>query len=189
MKGDISDESDIDQVNLVLQGDVTQDHFSRVSVADLDNNGNMEIVVSTSKLGTGGDGYLFATERNEILWWVDVDEKWTFTLGYPIEAQPSLGNVDSNKRKEVVFGLTNGTLFVLNISADGRDVSVKWTYTVDEKYSPTYGDNIRGELGYTAIADIDFDGKNEIIFADSQPGIPDWDADLYVLEKLKGDAL
>ncbi|NQV09366.1 S8 family serine peptidase [Candidatus Woesearchaeota archaeon] len=75
LKGDIADESDVDKTNLVLQGDVTQDHFARVSVADLDNNGNMEIVVSTSKVGAGGDGYVFATERNEILWWVDVDEK------------------------------------------------------------------------------------------------------------------
>ncbi|NQV09021.1 VCBS repeat-containing protein, partial [Candidatus Woesearchaeota archaeon] len=147
---------------------------------DLDNNGKMEIVVSVSKIARAADGYLVATERQKILWWIDVDEKWSYTVGYPIGAQPSLGNIDSNKRKEIVFGLTNGTFYALNVSEDGKDVSLKWTYTVDEKYSAIYEDNVRGELGYTAIADIDLDGKNEIIFADSQAGLPDWDAELYV---------
>ncbi|NQV09368.1 hypothetical protein HQ529_05960, partial [Candidatus Woesearchaeota archaeon] len=43
-----------------------------------DNNGKMEIVVSVSKIARAADGYLVATERQKILWWIDVDEKWTF---------------------------------------------------------------------------------------------------------------
>ncbi len=46
LKGDMTKESQVEKINLVLQGDVTSDSIARPSIADIDGNGNMETVIT-----------------------------------------------------------------------------------------------------------------------------------------------
>ena len=125
------------------------------------------------------DGGIVGVEKNKDMKTV---EKWS-KMGFRVAAAPSLGNIDGDNEKdlEVTVGLMNGTLIV--IDPDGsKDPPIKWTYTVDEKPSAVNGEDIRGHLGFTAISDIDHDGKAEIIFTDYRAGLYDWNGTLYVLE-------
>jgi len=63
LKGDMTSVSRVNQLNLVLDSNVGQDHISRASVADIDNDGRQDVVIASSKIGGGmHDGDLFDSE-------------------------------------------------------------------------------------------------------------------------------
>lgn len=178
LKGDMSKESQVEKINLILHADVTSDSVARPSIADIDGNGNMETVVATAR--NQNEGYIYAIETKKTMLTpitkkLKTELRWSKNIGKNILVTPTLSNIDSDSQKEVVFGLDNGTLYAIDVSSSGDSASVKWTYTVSEK-----GGYI-GELGNTAVADIDNDGINEIIVMDGMPGLPSWAGELYVL--------
>jgi len=101
---------------------------------------------------------------------------------YEVEAPPSLGNIDSDKQREVVFGLDNGTLMALDVASGGSSASFKWSFLVPFRHSDLASGDFRGDLAFTALDDVDLDGKNEILFLEGEGTLPDWPGNLYVLE-------
>ncbi len=188
IRGDMDKLKNVEELAFVIEGGVTQDLVSRISVADLDADpkGLQEVVVAASKTGSN-EGRIYDVEYdNEDL---TAEIKWVFETGEPIRAPPSLGNIDgeSDRRKEVVFGKSTGYITALDISSSGS-ASQKWTFPVPEKFSPKFSANKRGEVGFTAIEDVNSDGKKEIVFTDLLITDPDWPGDVYVLQDNGGSA-
>ena len=102
-------------------------------------------------------------------------QKWSINVGKNILVTPTVANIDGDDTREVVFGLDNGTLIAVDVAASGDAAVVKWTYTVSEK------EGLTGELGNTAVADIDNDGVNEIIVLDGRVSTPGWSGEVYIL--------
>lgn len=44
LKGDMTSATNVQRLNLVLEGNVNQDHISRASISDLDNDGDQDII-------------------------------------------------------------------------------------------------------------------------------------------------
>ncbi len=178
VRGDMAKATDVDKIDLVLQGNVVDDVVSRASAADIDGDLYQDIVVESAADVTGLDATLFAVEFKK----GKSDQVWNYFVGRNIDAPPTIANIDADVTKEVVFGLSNGTLTALNIASNGRSASHKWSYTVPAKYSQQLGTTKRGELAYTAVEDVDLDGKKEILFVDGIVNLPDWPGDVYMLE-------
>src|SRR3989344_5965115 len=84
-------------------------------------------------------------------------QKWSINVGKNILVTPTVANIDGDDTREVVFGLDNGTLIAVDVAASGDAAVVKWTYTVSEK------EGLTGELGNTAVADIDNDFEEIVV--------------------------
>ena len=196
LKGDIPSSESIDPKNLVLEKDLATDHFARPSIGDIDNDGTMDIVISASF--NSSTGHVYAAEHEvpfesvnkklkEIfgfdLFKTKLEQRWDLNIGEPVRGTPSIGNIDSDSTKEVVFGLVSGKVKALDIN--GGTASEKWSYSVPAKESGI--GTFAGETRYTAIDDIDLDGTNEVIFTDYLQGSPEkWPGDVYVLNGATG---
>ncbi len=161
-------------INLVLGTRGTTAALARPSIANLDNDNYQDVVVGYL-VDDEDDGWISAVGKN---WWGNTKEKWKKNIGYKVLANPSIGNLDDDKELEVIVGLYNGTLIL--IDPDGSKDPYMTGYTVDKKYSAIGGSDVRGRLGFTAIANLDNEGRNEIIFADNSYNY-DWNGTLYVL--------
>jgi len=112
---------------------------SSAALADLDNDGNLEVVVGN------GDKKVYAIHAE------NGTELWNYTTGDFIESSPSIGDVDNDGKPEVIIGCLDTKLYVLN----GEDGSEYWNFTTASnivKQSPVLGD-------------VDNDGILEIIIA------------------------
>lgn len=182
LKGDMRTASRVNQLNLVLDSNVGQDHISRASVMDVDNDGRQDVVIASSKIGGGiHDGDLFDSELTWTWRGYQMRKKWYFNVTYEVEAPPSLGNIDSDKQREVVFGLDNGTLIAVDVSSGGDSASFKWSFTVPQRYSAAAQGYFHGDLAFTALDDVDNDGATEILFVEGEGTLPDFPGNLYVL--------
>ena len=94
-------------------------------------------------------------------------QKWPiYTInGGAIYFPATLANIDSDSRKEIITGTRNGTVYAYDVSASGT-ISQKWAYYLEPRFSAVSGDNRLHFNGGTAVADLDLDGNNEVIFAD-----------------------
>ena len=180
LKGDMTSKTRVNKLNLVLEGNVSQGHIARASVMDIDNDGKQDVVIASSKLNNADDGIIFNSELSLTLLGYQMKKKWQFPVGDEVEAPPSLGNIDSDKPREVVFGIENGTLMALDVN--NNVASMKWAFTVPLRYSVLLGGSIRGDLAFTALEDVDLDGKNEILFLEGEGTLPDWPGNIYILE-------
>lgn len=191
LKGDMVIVNRIDKLNLVLDSNVVQDHIARASVADIDidSNKDQDVIIASSKLGSGThDGVIFDSELRRIKYThfggnvsirLGIRKKWQYDVGYEVEAPPSLGNIDADKQREIVFGLDNGTLIALDPS--GSSASFKWSFTVPRRYSPAAQGYFHGDLAFTALEDIDNDGTTEILFVEGEGTLPDFPGNIYIL--------
>lgn len=176
LRGDMESLGDVDKISWTMMTNVTSDHFSRPSIANLDDNDMPEIIVTTSKVASGA-GSVYAVEYGGS----SFVEKWNRDIGNPVQGTPAARNLDSDSQLEISFGLKNGTLFIL----DGLDGSTEWTYESTEREDPETSTDWSGELRYVDMADIDFDGNMDVIFAEQAPSInfDQWPAKLYVFDK------
>jgi hypothetical protein len=180
VKGDIINPSQVNKLNLVLEGNVNTDHISRSSIADIDLDGKQDIIVASSKLGGGThDGIIFNSERSTFIPNYLI-KKWQIDVGYEVEAPPSLGDIDDNDDLEAVFGFDNGTFIALDTTSSSA--SIKWDYTVPLRFSALAAGNFRGDLAFSAIEDLDNSGKSEIVFLEGIGTLPDWPGNVYVLQ-------
>ncbi len=91
---------------------------------------------------------------------------------------PTLADVDSDGKKEIITGTRNGTVYVYDY--DGGTPTIKWVY-----YLETRSDGANQVLqfnGGSAVADVDLDGDMEVIIADLEDNDPDWPGKVYVLD-------
>jgi len=175
LKGDLGSTNTKNDLDYVLQS-TSQTDLARPSIADIDNDGNMDVVITSSS--STSNSYVFVVEKDKQTWYnrnPRTYQRWKVPIAEVIKVPPTLADTDNDNMLEAVFGLENGTLFMLDNN------QVKWTFTVDTKYSSIISDYIIGNLGYVAVSDIDNDGKKEIIFTDGQSSLYDWPGHLYIL--------
>ncbi|MFH1404347.1 MAG: PQQ-binding-like beta-propeller repeat protein [Candidatus Altiarchaeota archaeon] len=81
--------------------------------ADLDGDGNLEVVVGSS------DGIVYALgPRGDVL--------WEYSVKSPIYSTPTVMDVNGDNNPEVLFGSDNGRIYVLNSSG-----SLLWSYKTE----------------------------------------------------------
>ncbi len=180
LKGDVFSTNTTNDIDFVIVGNVTTDTQARPSIADVDQNDKPDVVVSVST-NLVDTGIVYAVERSG---YSGTQNKWKYNASSPVEEAPTIADTNNQGRKEVVFGLDNGLLYVLKIvgSTSNENAQLKWRYNVSPKSSVLYGGSIQGNLGFTLVANIDNDPKKEIIFTDGQSSLYDWPGTLYVLE-------
>lgn len=122
-------------------------HGSVPMAGDIDSDGEMEVVWSSSK------GILYALDENGQI-------EWTFEAAGSLYAPPALGDLDGDGIMEVVSGgyyLGDGdaNLYALN----GEDGSLLWTFS-------TMGEGSSFEKGFEAspsLYDVNDDGKLDVL--------------------------
>src|SRR3989338_8604093 len=192
LKGDLTSASKVkNQINLALDAVESTEQVVKPTVADLDNNGFMDSVVLVHKTTFNTYTKMYGVENQKIKlpysnrpYYRD-RQKWGAEQidGGAIWFPASLGNIDSDSRKEIVTGTRNGTVYAYDVASNGK-VSKKWAYYLEKRFAPLPGTYTVNFNGGTAIADIDLDGTNEIIFADVGPAVTEanWDGKVYVLD-------
>ena len=123
---------------------VSGDAFAGAAIADLNGDGSFEIVAAT----TGG--YIYAWDAGGSLLL-----GWPVYAGGPVWSAPALGNLDADPQMEIaVTANSAGALKLLVLNHDGTDLP-GWPLIVQ----PSAG----YALASPVLADMDGDGKNEII--------------------------
>ena len=130
------------------------------TVADIDNDGQLEIVVTT-----------LVSSRVVVYVWKPLPNNASYLLGsYLVPATsvgyyaiPMIGNIDDDPYPEIVF-ITNGSVFNMyaleydTLASLGSRISAKWTLT------HTDGSGCTG----MSLFDFNLDGVNEIVYRDEQ---------------------
>ncbi|MDP2808130.1 MAG: FG-GAP-like repeat-containing protein, partial [bacterium] len=123
---------------------VCGDAFAGAAIADINGDGNCEIVAAT----TGG--YIYAWDAGGALLL-----GWPVYAGGPAWSAPALGNLDGDPQLEIaVTANSAGALKLLVLNHDGTGLP-GWPIIVQS--SAGYG------LASPVLADMDGDGKNEIV--------------------------
>lgn len=155
LKGDL--EKNNNQKEVSYSGNPSTDFWDNPVLADIDNDDEMEIVVSTCTYCTSeehGKGRVFALDTRF------GEEEWstTKTLPHgekliPTEA-PTVIDIDGDGNKEVIFGTVRKGLFILN-ARNGHLI---------EHFGPIVKGGLYSSYYAVAVADVDADGEKEIIF-------------------------
>lgn len=93
-----------------------------------------------------------------------IDMKWDFDAQSPITSPPLVADIDGDGKKEIVFGTKKGKLFVLDLNSQ-----IKWFYDSNEKVDEVElmfldSDTVSSIYASPNVADVDGDGKKEIVF-------------------------
>ena len=193
LKGDLATKAQTkNQVNLVLDDVTGTAQVVKAVVADLDGNSFMDSVVLLHKTTFNTYTKMYGIENQKI----DLKQfslpsqlktvqKWPVKQidGGAIWFPASLGNIDSDSRKEIVTGTRNGTIYAYDVDANGK-ITEKWRYHLEKRFSPLASEDTVNFNGGTAIVDIDLDGTNDIVFADVGPSVGEanWNGKVYVLD-------
>ena len=110
-----------------------------------------------------------------------LEEKWNYDTGSLLLSSPVIEDIDGDGKKEIIFGTKNGKL--LSIDVNGK---LKWMYDAQEAHSEVELMFLDAETSNSInsspnIADINSDGKKEIVFGTES-------GRLFVLDS-KGNAL
>ncbi|MGQ9702901.1 MAG: FG-GAP-like repeat-containing protein, partial [bacterium] len=121
---------------------------SGVNLADINNDGDLEIIVGS----TNNQVYIWDYQGNLI-------SGWPVTVGGMVQAKVAVGDIDNDGDKEIVVAARNGYVYIFN--HDGTSY-------------PGWPQNANGILGFIApvLFDLDRDGDLEIIMAQMQSGQP-----------------
>ena len=121
---------------------------SGVNLADIDNDGDLEIIVGS----TDNKVYIWNYQGNLM-------PGWPVTVGGMVQAKVAVGDIDNNGDMEIVVAARNGYVYI---------------YNHDGTIYPNWPQNANGILGLIApvLFDLDRDGDLEIIMAQTQSGQP-----------------
>lgn len=119
---------------------------SGVSLADIDNNGNLEIIAGS----TDNTVHIWDYLGNELT-------GWPITLPAMVQAKVAVGDIDNNGDMEIIIPARNG-----------------YVYNHDGTSFTGWPQNANGVLGLVApsLFDLDQDGNLEIIMPQMQSGQP-----------------
>jgi hypothetical protein len=133
----------------------------KVSVDDLDNDGNKEIVVTCY---SGGAVFIFDTQGNVRPGWPVLLTRPAGWTPPPIYKSASIGDIDNDGLKEVVVGVDDYT-----VTDPGR----LYCFKPDGSYCPGFpvGVTPSGYRSKAVLADINNDGHFEIIIGKEAPDL------------------
>jgi hypothetical protein len=126
------------------------------SVADLDNNGTLEIVLNTGGVPNAGRVYLMDPLGNDLPGWpLNFDNHWMINA-------PAIADVDGDGMLDIVTGERVGSVqgFVHAIKMDGTPINANWP--VEVAATPAFT---------PSIADVDNDGNADVVIAASSAGM------------------
>lgn len=136
---------------LLWQKNLTGTAIYPPSVADLDNDGNLEIVQTTGGSPANGRLYLLNNLGNDLVGWpINFNNNWILTAA-------ALADVDADQQMEIIVcerASPGGRVHILKI--DGTEWSNDWPVTLDATPAVT-----------PSIGDIDDDGTVEIVIHSS----------------------
>jgi hypothetical protein len=121
---------------------------SGVSLADIDDNGTLEIIAGS----TDNSVHVWNYFGNEL-------SGWPVTLPAMVQAKVAVGDVDNNGDMEIIIAARNGYVYI---------------YNHDGTVYPGWPQNANGVIGLVApsLFDLDQDGDLEIIMPQMQSGQP-----------------
>ncbi|MBN1328303.1 MAG: hypothetical protein JXA54_02405 [Candidatus Heimdallarchaeota archaeon] len=130
-------------------------HIHTILVADVDNDGITETVIS-------GKNYLKVFGKNTFSGSnAPIELLINSTLAPNMGGGVICGDIDSDGANELIIGAANGTIYILNISDSGSDnLSYTIEWQSDLGHSP-------GKVGAMVVLDLDKDSENELIFGDN----------------------
>ncbi len=136
--------------------------FSSPAVADIDNDGRLELAI--------GSGNYFAQQsgdysKTQLLWLIEADtgvvaDNWPQDLGAMTDIDPAVGNLDGDPELEIVTTAADGW-----VSAYNADGSLLWRSCgmAADASCPFETSNPNPLDAPASIADVDNDGEQEVI--------------------------
>lgn len=146
------------------------------TVADVQGDGAMEVVVPTPFENNHGKVYVYG---------MDGTEKWSKGVTGQIEATPAAGDIDGDGKVELVVASWNETVtlppnFRVHATAlNGEDGSQAWTAILDSSRLTTV---LELAVASPALADMNRDGLPDVILAT-------YDSVIYAMNGSSGGAL
>jgi hypothetical protein len=167
-------------------GDRSEFTYSPPIIADIDEDGDMEIVL------VGDHEHSSSTDNQGVTLWV-LNHDMTRPAGWdppkdtgmpldhgelgqnivPTHPSPSVGNLDGQPGLEIVFPAYDGKLY-----AYGSDGTVRWSFTVTTTGAPYLG------MSEALLVDLNGDAIPEVVFctySSGAPGEPETPAHIIVL--------
>lgn len=126
------------------------------SVADLNNDGTLEIVLNTGGVPNAGRVYLLDPTGADLPGWpLNFDDHWMINA-------PALADLDGDGMLDIITGERVGSSqgFVHAIKMDGTPINANWP--VEVAATPAFT---------PSIADVDNDGSNDVVIAASSAGM------------------
>ncbi len=126
------------------------------TVADLDGDGTLEIIVNTGGIPNAGRVYLMDTNGNDLPGWpLNFSDHWMINA-------PAAADVDGDGVLDIVTGerVSGAQGFVHAIKMDGTPINANWP--VEVAATPAFT---------PSIADMDNDGSNDVVIAASSAGM------------------
>jgi|TARA_R100000479_G_scaffold34767_1_gene15213 hypothetical protein len=130
------------------------------TAVDIDQDGDIEIIVNTGYPTTVGRIYLKDNNGEDLPGWpLNFDDHWMINA-------PAVADVDNNGTYDIVTceraGSSEGYVHVINI--DGTPINSNWPVQVDA--TPAFT---------PSIGDVDNDGNNDVVIATSSTGMRIYD--------------
>ncbi len=190
LKGDMSKKEQVEQFSFVLESNITQEQVLKPLVADVDADGIMETITFVHNITTDASSittiYSVENKMNKVgsTYKPKTSLDWARNIsGGAVYFPGTLANLDGDIQKELVTGVWNGTVYVFDISSNGKASTPRWNYQLRKKWSPLAAVDAINFGGGNVIEDIDLDGNKEIILADTVYNYdPDWPGEVYVLK-------
>ncbi len=126
------------------------------TVADLDNDGTLEIILNTGGIPNAGRVYLLDPVGNDLAGWpLNFDDHWMLNA-------PAVADLDGDGILDIVTGerVASAQGFVHAIKMDGTPINANWPVEVGA--TPAFT---------PSIADVDNDGNPDVVIAASSAGM------------------
>lgn len=157
-----------DQEDFRVKSNLPSTAYDKPTIADIDGDGKMEVIITVNTATQGG---IYKLDNGKI----------TETLiDRPIPASATLADLDNDRMKELIFGTDNAEMSPAKyfFYVYGYNINYIDDYEVTGYSLPDGYDLV---LDSSAVADIDLDGKPEIIFA-TYSSASGFQAKLHILD-------
>jgi hypothetical protein len=163
--------------------------YSSPVIGDVDDNGDMELIVCTTKYGESDRGVVYCFDFDSD----SCTEKWSDTTWGPINpiySTPALADIEGDSKLEIIFGSYTDDLICLD--SDGNEVWKDDSFNYASYSSPVIGD-IDGDTDLEVLACSYYPGISSgfinSLFDNDGDDVPDNEWDFFVGEVTSSPAL
>ena len=141
--------------------------YGSVSVADLNNDENLELIVESSSCIRDLEGGCSPVNGKSRIWVLDnqgdILEGWPKEENYLIDKNIVIVDINKDGNKEIIFGTLNGSVFALNYTGENIENWPISIYNLPEG-SPDWAEDVI-QISGVSVGDINLDGNIEVVFA------------------------